>query len=82
MQFARSPSARAIDSRWHKNRQRAREQATNGNLELFFSDEEIIKYDLETARIDGSDNPRTYTVDRPIDIFGVNGTDVRDLPRF
>jgi len=72
---------RPVDADWHRERERAREQAYNSNLSSFFSEVEIIKYDLETARVDGSDNPRTYTVDRPIDVFGVNGVDVRDLPR-
>jgi hypothetical protein len=79
MQMRRSPGARPLDREWHENRQRARETATNGTLELFFSDTEIIKYELETARITGAENPRVYTFRRAIDIFGVNGTDVREL---
>lgn len=79
MQFRRSPGVRAIDAEWHEERQRAREQAYNSDLSAFFSDVEIIKYNLETAQIDGSDNPQTYTINRPIDIWGVNGTDIRDL---
>lgn len=79
MQFARSPSAKVTQEWWHENRQRAREQAYNSNLSSFFSEVEIVKYDLETAQVDGSDNPRTYTIGRPIDLLGVNGTDIRDL---
>jgi len=78
MQFRRSPGARAVDAEWHRERQRAREQAFDSSLSLF-SDTEITKYDLGTAQIDGSDNPRTYTWDRPLDLFGINGTDVRNL---
>jgi len=44
-----------------------------------FSDEERVKYDLETARIDGSDNPQTFRVDRPFDFLGLNGLDIREL---
>jgi hypothetical protein len=79
MQFRRSPSARPLDRDWHKGRIRARKTAYNSDLESFFSDTEIIKYDLDTANIDGSDNPRLFTWRRAIDIFGINGTDVRQL---
>lgn len=79
MQFRRSPGVRPVDADWHQERQRAREQAYNSNLSSFFSEVEIVKYDLETAQVDGSDNPRTYTIGRPIDLLGVNGTDIRDL---
>jgi hypothetical protein len=78
MQFRRSPSARPIDREWHQERQRAREQAYDSSLSLF-SDVEITKYNLPTAQIDGSDNPQTFTWDRPLDLFGINGTDVRNL---
>jgi hypothetical protein len=78
MQFRRSEGAKPIDNEWHRQRQRAREQAFNSSLDIF-SDTEITKYDLDTAQIDGSDNPRTYTFDRPLDKFGINGTDVRNL---
>jgi hypothetical protein len=79
MQFRRSPGVRAIDSEWHRQRQRAREVAFNSDVDGFFSDSEITKYELRTAQIDGSDNPRTWTWDRPLDKFGINGTDVRNL---
>jgi len=78
MQLRRSPDARSIDADWHKSRQRAREQAYDGSLSLF-SDSEITKYNLGTAQITGEDNPRTFTWDRPLDLFGINGTDVRNL---
>ena len=78
MQFRRSPETRAIDGDWHRERQRAREVAFDSDLSEF-GDVEITKYNLETAQIDGSDNPRTFTWDRPLDLFGINGTDVREL---
>lgn len=79
MQLRRSPGARPLDADWHRQRQRARERAYSSDLTSQFSDTEIIKYELGTAQIDGSDNPRTFTWDRPLDLFGINGTDVRDL---
>lgn len=79
MQFARSGGVKPSQSWWHEGRQRAREEAYNSDLDTFFSETEITKFDLETAQIDGSDNPRTWTWDRPLDMFGINGTDVREL---
>ena len=78
MQFRRSNDVRAADRDWHLSRQRARESAFNSSLSIF-SDEEIVKYDLDTARIDGSDNPRMFMWQRTIDLFGTNGTDIREL---
>jgi hypothetical protein len=78
MQFRRSNETRAVDREYHTQRQRARETAFNSDLS-FFSDTERVKYDLDTAQIDGSDNPLTWTWDRHIDLFGTNGTDVRNL---
>ena len=78
MQFRRSNDTRAVDADWHRQRQRARESAVNSSLSIF-SDEEIVKYDLDTARIDGSDNPRLFMWQRTIDLFGTNGTDIREL---
>ncbi len=79
MQFRRSPSARPLDRDWHKEREAARKRAYNSDLESQFSDTEIIKYNLETAQIDGSDNPRLYMWRRAIDLFGINGMDIREL---
>jgi hypothetical protein len=79
MQFARSPGAKPTQAWWHEGRQDARERAYNGDLTAQFSDTEIIKFDLETAQIDGSDNPRTFKFMPVIDILGVSGTDVRTL---
>lgn len=79
MQFRRSPSVRAIDSQWHKERQRAREVAANGNLDVWFSDAEQVKYNLDTARIDGSDHPRNFKFVPVLDVLGISGTDVREM---
>lgn len=78
MQFRRSNDVRVADADWHRQRQRARESAYNSSLSIF-SDEERVKYDLESARIDGSDNPRLFMWQRTIDLFGMNGTDIREL---
>jgi len=74
--FKRSESGKHIDKEWHQQRQRAREIGFSLDE---FSDEEITKYDLDTAGITGKDNPRTYTFSAAIDLFGVNGLDVRSL---
>ena len=76
MPFARSPGLKKADRRWHENRIRARR--TGFNL-TDFSDEEIVKYDLETARITGSDNARSFRLNPDIDILDVGGLDVRTL---
>jgi hypothetical protein len=76
MHFKRSEGAKAVDSDFHRSRQRARETGFNVDM---FGDSEIVKYNLETARINGSDNPHTYRVNRAIDFLGVNGIDVREL---
>jgi len=79
MQFARSGGAKPTQEWWHRGRQRAREQAYSSDLESFFSDTEIVKFDLDTAQVDGSDNPRVFMWNRTLDLFGINGTDVRTL---
>ncbi len=74
--FRRSESGKRVDADYHQFRQEARESAFSINE---FSDEEINRYNLETARITGRENPRTYTVNRPIDLLGTNGIDLRTL---
>jgi len=74
--FTRSESGKHVSEEWHQQRQRAREIGFSLDE---FSDEEITKYDLDTADITGKDNPRTYMFSTAIDIFGVNGLDVRSL---
>ncbi len=76
MPFARSPGLKKADRRWYENRIRARRTGFNLND---FSDEEIVKYDLETARITGSDNPQNFRLNPDIDILNVRGIDVQDL---
>lgn len=76
MQLRRSPSVRALDVDYHRGRQYARHNYFN---ESMASDEEIVKYNLDTVDITGEWVDRTYTVDRPIDLFGENGLDIRNL---
>jgi hypothetical protein len=76
MQFKRSESAKPVNAEFHKSRQQARETGFNVAQ---FGDSEIVKYNLRTARINGSDNPHSYRVNRAIDFLDVNGLDVRDL---
>jgi hypothetical protein len=73
----RTNSGAHISEDWHRFREEAR-RSTFSLAE--FSDEDIEKYDLDDARIDGSDNPRSYTYNRKIDSLGSNGTDIRTLP--
>ena len=76
MHFKRSEGAKAVDRDFHRSRERARQTGFNVGM---FGDSEIVQYNLETARINGSDNPHTYRVSRAIQFLGVNGVDVRDL---
>lgn len=78
MMFKRAESAKPVDADWHEFRQTARKTAFSPDE---FSETEKVKYDLDTARITGEENPRTYTVDRPIDNLMDNGTDIRTLER-
>jgi hypothetical protein len=76
MHFKRSEGAKAVDRDFHLTRQRARE---TGFRVAQFGDSEIVEYNLDTARINGSDNPLSYRVNRAIDFLQTNGTDVRKL---
>jgi hypothetical protein len=76
MHFKRSEGAKAVDREFHEFRQRARQTGFRVNQ---FGDSEIVEYNLETARIDGKDNPFSYRVNRAIDFLSINGTDVRTL---
>lgn len=76
MQLRRSPSVRPLDTDWHRGRQYARENYFN---ESMASGVERVKYELDTVDITGEWVDRTYTVDRPIDLFGENGLDIRNL---
>lgn len=81
MQLRRSPGARPVDKDWHLQRQAARERAYSSDLTAQFSEAEITKYELDTAQITGQDNPSLYLWRRTIDVFGINGTDVRNIKR-
>jgi len=76
MPFARSPGLKKADSRWHNRRIQARKEAFSIDE---FSQEDIVRYDLDTARITGSENPRSYLVNPSIDILGEAGIDIRTL---
>ena len=73
--FRRSKSARPVDGEWHQRREEARRTAFSVNE---FGPAEISKFNLDTARITGEDNPLSYTIDRPIDTLGENGRDIRE----
>jgi len=72
--FKRGNSQKAIDSEWHEFRHDARRTAFDINE---FGDIDIEKYDLETARITGQENPETYQWDRPL--YPTKRIDVRTL---
>lgn len=76
--FRQAKSAKPVDGEWHEIRQVARE--TTFSL-AEWSQEEITRWDLDTADITGRDNDRTYTIDRPITQDGEmqNDTDIRTL---
>lgn len=76
MRFRRDRSGKHTDKEWHRNRHLARHHTFNLDD---WSDEEIVRYDLDTADITGRLNPRSYTFDRDIDILKANGTDIREL---
>jgi len=74
--FHRSEHAKRLDRRWHEFRQNARETAFSVEA---FAPEDQVQYDLDTARITGEENPRTYIFSRSIDILGMNNIDIRTL---
>ena len=77
--WARSETLENLSTDWHQFRINARRTAFSKEE---FGEIEQIKYDLDTARITGKDNPRSYTVNRPIqgaDGNMNNGVDVRTL---
>jgi len=76
MLFRRSQSGKHIDSDWHRKRYEA--YTTTFELETW-SVEDRIRYDLTEDWIDGKFNERSYMIDRPIDLFGANSFDLRDL---
>lgn len=76
MMFRQSEGSKPVDSQWHIEREEARRTAFSL---AEFSQEDITRWDLDTARVNGSDNPRTFTYDPAIDILGTAKVDVRDL---
>lgn len=60
MQHEHANSGSKVWRPWHEERQRARETAMS---EEEFSPQEIEDYDLDTAEIDGSDNPDSFTTE-------------------
>lgn len=78
MKFRESDSGRKIDTEWHRFREDAR---TTAFSLAEFGDIAIQRYDLQTARIDGSGNPRTYKLDPAIGTLGMAGVDIRKLNR-
>ena len=76
--FPQSADQKSISGEWHKFREQAR-RTTYSKDE--FSDEEIIRYDLDTARITGRENPRSYKQQPTVDVLGEGGKDIRELPR-
>ena len=75
-----SKGGKPIDPEWHEFARTAKE--TTFSL-AEWADEEIGRWDLDedTRRPTGRENPRTYTVGRPIQTATdeKNGTDIRTL---
>ena len=77
--WARQEGLQAINEEWNEFRVNARRTAFNVDE---FGEIEQVKYDLDTAGITGEDNPRSYTVKRPVNSADGNmnnGFDVRAL---
>ena len=78
MIFARANEAKSVWAEWHERREEARQTAM-GKEE--FGDIEQEKYDLDTARITGEQNPETYRGDPTAPKEFVDPDfDTRDLP--
>ncbi len=74
--FPESRSAKPVDKEWHQFRESARKSAFSIGA---YSNNDIIRYNLDTAGITGEDNPRTFMFMRELDTLGENGIDIRDL---
>lgn len=78
MMHHRSNSGSPVWARWHEERERARR--TSFSTEEY-DQIEIERYDLDTARIDGSDNPETFRTDPyGVDDARSNRRDIRNDP--
>lgn len=76
--FPQSNDMKAVDSRYHRERERARRTAMSP---AEFSDQERTRWDLDDAGITGADNPRTWFVGDPLTIGSDEHYDVREEGR-
>jgi len=75
--FKKDETGKRVDAEWHRFRADARRTAFTVDE---FSDEDITRFNLETAGITGRDNPLTYTTDPRIDEEGTDRvTNLRTL---
>lgn len=75
MQHHRDSTGSPVWAEWHKQREKARRESMDVSE---YTAGEIEAYDLDTARIDGSDNPDTFRTE-PFDAER-NTRDIRDDP--
>lgn len=75
--FKRENGQRPVDGDWHAGRENARRTAFSL---AEFSEQEIERLDLETAGVNGEDNPRSYEWKRPL--WPSKKVDVREFPRW
>ena len=76
--FRRSPSGKVVDREWHERRKEARR---NAMTIAEFGKQEITRFDLDTADITGRENRQTYEYNPTIDLLGVSGHIVQELPK-
>lgn len=60
----RGENGKAVWEEWHRFRSFARRNAFSENE---FSEIEQNRFDLDTARITGADNPKTFRTEPPLD---------------
>lgn len=72
----RKNDGKYLTSEYHAFRENARQTAFHPDS---FAEADQIEFELDTAGITGRDNNQNWHMARAVDIFGVNGTDVRDL---
>ena len=72
----RKNDGKFLTERYHQFREEARQTA---NSPEEFAESDRIEFELDDAQITGEDNAKNYRFARAIDLFGSNGTDVRDL---
>lgn len=76
--FPQSEDLKAVNKEYHKRREEARRNAYSLSE---FGEQEIVRFDLDTARITGRENDRTYRKDPAIDLLGERGRDIREDPK-